>query len=511
MQKNEFSDFGGIMGRVLGGALSPRSLVTGLSIGGVVLAASFALSQSDSAHLAAPFAQAVVALALARIAINGRWGEWSGTVFSSAGGSWLEVVVVAGRYLTLTVAWILPLLALGLTPEATGQALGTAMQGAGGQFVLDLALIYLVGLFLTPPIFLTVSVAAESFGDLVSPPHWRRLFAGRLTDLAGIYVVYLGALGVVGFLALPLVAMVFFHSMELGLVCAWGAVSFLAGVSIDVLGRLCGFFAFGDSSLEPGVEVGPAAGPSRPVTHSSAVAPASGASPAPAPVVPARVAAAPETAVQTGAAVPPPRTSSGIAPAVPLQSGDGRSPLLDANAPIRAAWVRFETDPAAGLAEITALRDRHAPHPQILHALCLMTHRLGRDDQAASLAATSMPLFFERGTLALATEVFETIQPSIASLALDGAQTLALANALARAGHRASAAGIYAAVLRDHPDETRAIKGLMQIADVRLRDDRQPDDAARIYRFLLDTCAESPLTEYMREGLETAEKRQRTP
>jgi hypothetical protein len=75
----------------------------------------------------------------------------------------------------------------------------------------------------------------------------------------------------------------------------------------------------------------------------------------------------------------------------------------------------------------------------------------------------------------------------------------------------ALAANTYALVLQSDKRDTRAIKGILQIADALLRESEKPADALRLYEYLMKTCPESPLLDYMREGADEAQKRLAQP
>ena len=48
---------------------------------------------------------------------------------------------------------------------------------------------------------------------------------------------------------------------------------------------------------------------------------------------------------------------------------------------------------------------------------------------------------------------------------------------------------------------------MLQVADRILQETPRPDAAARVYRYLLDRCGDSPLADFMRLGLDQAEKK----
>jgi len=81
-----------------------------------------------------------------------------------------------------------------------------------------------------------------------------------------------------------------------------------------------------------------------------------------------------------------------------------------------------------------------------------------------------------------------------------------VAGALTEAGDLPAAVRAYSTVLAACPGETRAVRGLLRVAERILHEKGRPDSAAKVYRYLLEHCASSPLVEFMRCGLEEAER-----
>jgi len=61
-------------------------------------------------------------------------------------------------------------------------------------------------------------------------------------------------------------------------------------------------------------------------------------------------------------------------------------------------------------------------------------------------------------------------------------------------------------VLQDDPNDARAIKGVMQVAEKFLKGRNQPTDAEKLYAYLLEVAPDSPLAEYVQQGLDGAKK-----
>ena len=109
MEVTETTEFSGVVGQVLQRAVSTVSLISGLVLALILIVGNWALLQAGLPRLVTPFSQIIFTMAMARFAVNGMYGEWSGTVFSTIGGSWAQVGTVAARFLVMTAIWLIPL------------------------------------------------------------------------------------------------------------------------------------------------------------------------------------------------------------------------------------------------------------------------------------------------------------------------------------------------------------------------------------------------------------------
>jgi len=315
------------------------------------------------------------------------------------------------------------------------------------------------GMLLLPPVFLIVAVRSEKYSDIFSAPLWRATFAGRLGDLYTLYAVQAGGVAMGMVVMSPLVILGFASGSELGILALVVAMGFLAGLTVTLMGRLCGFFAFGEES------------------------------PAPAAVQDARDHAPVEAAAE------------------PAEAESPLPPLLDAAERAAAARRRYETDPEGAIAELEGLGAQHAPSPQILHALALLLHAAGRAEKDVEVARAAIALCLKRGHTTLGAEVFAAFWKQSKGLGLVGEQLDVIATALFKTGDPGKAANAFGLALSlDHSDR-RAIKGLLQIADHLLHRAGKPKDAARIFTFLLQYASASPFAEDMKRGLAEAEAR----
>jgi hypothetical protein len=477
--------FGGTVGRLVRDATSPGTAFTGFVLGVILLASGFVCRMVQADAIGQLLGQIVMAAALARFALNGYSGESRGTILSTAGGTWPQALMVAGRYLTLQLMWVVPVFLLGwsafatvLRPETNVVPLSTfggstmpppPTNGAvtllpilgvltSGAFLWSIGLMFF-GMLLLPPVFLIVAVRSEKFGDIFSPALWSATFGGRLGDLYTLYAVQAGGVMMGMVLMAPPVLVAFSAGSEIGILAIVAAMGFLAGLAVTLMGRLCGFFAFGDES-------------------------------------PAPAHAAPYPA--------PPREPGAGAEA---EEESPLPPLLDAAERVVEARRRFETDRDGAIAECEALCAQYAPSPQVLHALALMLHAAGRIEDGTDAARRAIALSLRRGHTALAAEVFAAWWKQSKSLGLTGEHIDLIAATLFKAGDVAQATTAYGVALNmDHGDR-KAIKGLMAIAGQRLHREGKPKDAARIYTFLLQYASTSPFADDMRQGLAEAEAR----
>lgn len=517
MNESGVTTFGGIVGRVLRDATSFGTAVTAFILGAVVVAVSFIFTFIGNEALAQILVQVIVALALARFALNGLSGEFRGTILSTTGGSWVQATMVATRYLVLNILWMVPM-TFALWQSVTGAALesaagftsnggfpGAPATPAGGlmmalpifgiltsKAVIIAMMLTLGGLTLLPPIFLIVAVRAERFGQIFSADLWRAVFAGRFADLYVIYAIHAGGVGMMIIMVIPIVLLGFSAASEFGILFAGVAFAYMCSLAVTLLGRLCGFFAFGEEHTSP--------------VYGSA--PAGGGFDAP----PAMAGFTPRIVHGGGApiAVAGPVAGPAAAPPVVATEGaddSGRPPLPDAVERAAAARARFATDRDGALGELMELHDGHAPSAPVMHALALCLHDAGRGAEALDLARQAMPLCIARGQVTLAAELFATFWKQARELGLDHEQIDAVASSFMKSGDLGRAVSAYGLALTMDPADRKAIKGLLQAADQRLHREGRPKDAAKIYTFLLQYAPNSPFADDMRRGLAEAEAR----
>jgi hypothetical protein len=530
MDGDRVTPFSGTTGRVLCDAMSLGTAITGVVLGIAIFAESFVLGMVGARVVAQLVAQVLFAIVLARFTLNGMSGESQGTIFSTVGGSWFVALAVAGRYLVLNAIWTIPLafiawqaiaaalgggMVIGGAPVAVGSGSSGGMSpavgmgsGAGTALMLPIfgllmskALWASVGLLvfgmaLLPPVFLIVSVRSESFTDIFSPAHWQSTFGGRGADLYSIYASYLGGLGMAIVLSIPIVLLGFAAGPEIGYFFLFIDFAFAMGLAVTLLGRLCGFFAFGDAAGGP-AHVG-GVGPE--LTEPPLRRRFAGSNVVPHPAMASAAAAG----TVAGAAAPQLVAET---PVVEPVDDSGLPPILDADNKVAAVMKRFETDAPGALAELDQMRRTLAPHPLVLHAWTLCLHRAERIDEALAAAREALPLCLARGQVALAAEIYAALWKRAKELGLELEQIDVIAATLFKSGDLVRATSAYGFALTIERGDRKAIKGLIQIADHRMHRDGRPKDAARIYTFLLQYASNTPFAEDMKRGLTEAEAR----
>jgi hypothetical protein len=479
--------FGGTAGRLLRGATGPGSAFTGFVLGVALLSVAFVCRLVRADAIGQLLGQILMAAALGRFALNGYSGEDRGTILSTAGGSWPQALAVAGRYLTLQLLWVVPVLLLGWSAVAAalpsptdsvpiaafgGGAPAASPSGAAAllpilgilssrAFLWSAGLLFF-GMLFVPPVALIVAVRAAGYGDMFRGALWRETFGGRLGDLYTLFVVQAGGVGMGAVVMLPLVLIGFAAGYEIGVLFTGIAIAFLAGLAVSLLGRLCGFFAFGDESKEPVQSMAPEGG-----------------------------AGGPEAFAPPEAGDDPQET---------------RPPLLDAETAVAAARKQAETDAQGALAALEALCEAHPPHPLVLHARALLLRAASRPE-ALPVAGDAIRLALKRGVPALATELFAAFWKEARRLDLKPVEIDAIGAAFQKSGDLGQAAAAFGLALNLDRSDRPAVKGLMKIADQRLYREGRPKDAARIYTFLLQYAPDSPFAEDIKRELAEAEGR----
>lgn len=490
--------FSGLAGRALRKSASIESTLVGfLLVGGLALI-TWWLHRFDSESAAPAFVLPALAVVLARYAAEGT-GR-SGRTSFFAGSDWGVTLAIAVRFIGLSLIWVVPLV-LWRASLSGGEGFGfdPAMLMLDRRFLVLLSL-YLAAQLLSPPLFLIAATDAERWLDLVRPAKWGAHLR-RGSDLFLIYALHLGALSMMTLLALPVLVPVALHSTDAAIFFGSVAAVFLFGFGTAMLGRLCGTFAgFPDDTMEvaPATAAVPPVGPAGPTPRESDRMPA-----------PVRARRTPGEATRTTANSPAPAAGSALSPPGPVEpAATGiRPPLLNARERVGEIRARAGQDAPAAIAGLNALREQHAPNPLVLHALTELLLESSRHDEARAAMAEAFPLFFERGNIRPATEIYDRAAMRGVAPELKPEWLSAIGLELLEMKRPVAARPVLEQALAGAPWDRGVTRGLMQVAEFFLERDGRPEEARDIYTRLLDRCADSPMADMMRRGLHESERR----
>lgn len=495
--------FSGLAGRALRKSASIESTLVGfLLVGGLALT-TWWLHRFESESAAPAFVLPALAIVLARYALEGTGRSGRASFF--AGTDWGATLAIAIRFIVLSLIWVVPLV-LWRASLADGEGFGfDPTMLMFDRRMLALLSLYVAAQLLSPPLFLIAATDAERWLDLVRPAKWGAHFR-RGSDLFLIYALHLGAITMMTLLVLPVLVPVALRSTDAAIFFGAVAAVFLFGFGTAMLGRLCGTFAgFSDDTMEVAPATATAqAGPAGPATRDAVRPPVY----APARRAPAEAIAAPT--IPTGAAATNGAASSSVAgspaPAEPVPAVI-RPPLLNARERVNEIRAQAGPDAAAALAGLSALREQHAPNPLVLHAMAELLLETSRHDDARAVMAEAFPLFFERGNIRPATEVYDHAAMRGVAPELKPEWLSAIGLELLEMKRPVAARPVLEQALNGAPWDRGVIKGLMQVAEFFLERDGRPEEARDVYTRLLDRCADSPMADMMRRGLHESERR----
>ncbi len=511
MQDKIVSSYGGAAGRVLCSAFLPTTGLTAFVLAFLLVIEIGVFSTMKMPIPAVIVTWAIFLMATARLALNAFHGDWNGSILSLEGGSWKAVGAVAGRFEVLMLVWSAPLV-LGSIVYAT-----VLQASVGAMNSLNMAVptpplplvIYGMSFFLFMPMALIVSVGAPGFASIFSKEYWVSVFSGRRGDIFVLCALSFGG-PVMLYVAVAPALIAIASSGVQAMIAATGIFGGLLGAYwLTLFAKLCGEFARGSQDIP--LAPAPHELPPTPRITSNGPLPQMApmmAAPAALPPLPGPPAPIPIAGCDSLPPLPGPPAPIPIAGCdpVPPPSAAVGPPLLDVKERVARAQRRFESEPAAAIEELDALRSTFAPSPQLLHALALLLERAGDADRVLEVAKEAVPLCIERGDTEWAAEVFGLVIRQHQELQLSKEDLLALAGAFTALADLRNAARVHAMVIHEEPGETRAIKGLLQVAERMQRDPTQVDAAVKVYRFLLDRCADSPLAIYMQEGHDQAQR-----
>lgn len=183
----------------------------------------------------------------------------------------------------------------------------------------------------------------------------------------------------------------------------------------------------------------------------------------------------------------------------PLAAPEAYAGVASAPAPLHAAAPAVEA-PASAYVE-----------PKQLHT-AWQAH-LSAGDAAAALEAAreAIPVCLERKALRLAAEMYRRHLDRLPALGLDRTSLDLLADQLLRDGDVAAAAWTFSQALDTEPSDPKAFKGLLRVAEHQLEKAKEPLEAIRVYRYLLERAPTSPFADHARDLLGAAERRAARP
>jgi hypothetical protein len=149
--------------------------------------------------------------------------------------------------------------------------------------------------------------------------------------------------------------------------------------------------------------------------------------------------------------------------------------------------------------------------PRTLHAV--WKSRVASGDVAGALEAAreAIPAGLAKGEPRLAAEVYRRHLDRLAELELDRTALDLLADQLLRDGDVAASAWTFSQALDAQPNDPKAFKGLLRVAEHYLEKAKEPFEAVRVYRYLLDRAPLSPFADHARDLLADAERKAARP
>ncbi len=188
---------------------------------------------------------------------------------------------------------------------------------------------------------------------------------------------------------------------------------------------------------------------------------------------------------------------------------EGLEGSMVAEAPAVVAAVSapvYAATPAGTETAAPALGD-----PRHLHAVWQTRLAGGDVEEALAAAREAIPAGLAKKEPKLAAEVYRRHLDRLPELGLDRTSLDLLADQLLRDGDVAAAAWTFSQALDTEPADPKAFKGLLRVAEHHLDKAKEPLEAIRVYRYLLERAPASPFADHARDLLAVAEKRAARP
>lgn len=196
-----------------------------------------------------------------------------------------------------------------------------------------------------------------------------------------------------------------------------------------------------------------------------------------------------------------------------VEEEEGAETAFEAVAPSEVP-ARRETAPVS--VHSLAPAEAETPGPSVadarhLHTLWLTRVSDGDLDGALDLAKEAIPAALAQKATRLAAEIYRRHLDRLPELGLDRTALDVLADQLLRDGDVAAAAWTFSQALDTEPTDPKAFKGLLRVAEHHLDKAKEPLEAIRVYRYLLERAPTSPFADHARDLLGGAERRAARP
>ncbi|MBK9966342.1 MAG: hypothetical protein IPP07_16175 [Holophagales bacterium] len=149
--------------------------------------------------------------------------------------------------------------------------------------------------------------------------------------------------------------------------------------------------------------------------------------------------------------------------------------------------------------------------PKQLHAAWRSRLSAGDLEGALEAAREAIPAGLAKKEPKLAAEMYRRHLDRLPELGLDRTELDLLADQLLRDGDVAAAAWTFSQALDTEPTDPKAFKGLLRVAEHHLEKAKEPLEAIRVYRYLLERAPASPFADHARDLLGAAERRAARP
>ena len=149
--------------------------------------------------------------------------------------------------------------------------------------------------------------------------------------------------------------------------------------------------------------------------------------------------------------------------------------------------------------------------PKHLHTVWQTRLSAGDAEGALEAAREAIPAGLAKKEPRLAAEIYRRHLDRLPELGLDRTALDLLADQLLRDGDVAAAAWTFSQALDTEPTDPKAFKGLLRVAEHHLDKAKEPLEAIRVYRYLLERAPASPFADHARDLLGAAERRAARP